>query len=149
MRAVVQRTGSARVEVDNRIVGEIGKGLLVYLGIGNEDTEKDLLYLVEKLVNLRIFPDEGGKMNRSVLDIKGGILVVSQFTLYADARKGRRPSYNKAAEPGKAEKLYKKFLDSLGERNIRVSAGIFQAEMNVVSQNEGPVTILLDSQKTF
>jgi len=149
MRAVVQRIESARVEVENRIVGETGKGLLVYLGVGDDDTERDLRYLADKIVSLRIFPDAQGKMNKSVEDIQGGILVVSQFTLYADARKGRRPSYNRAAEPEKAEKLYTQFIDSLRNKNISVSSGIFQAKMNVYSQNDGPVTILLDSEKTF
>ena len=149
MRAVVQRVKTAKVVVKDIIVGECDQGLLVYLGIGQDDTEKDLEYLVEKIVNLRIFPDDSGKMNRSVHDIHGGILLVSQFTLYADARKGRRPSYNHAAEPEKAEALYNAFLDHLNKNEIPVASGIFQTHMNVISQNDGPVTILLDSRKTF
>ncbi|WP_319561511.1 D-aminoacyl-tRNA deacylase [Marispirochaeta sp.] len=149
MRAVVQRVKSARVEVESETVGQTGEGILVYLGVGVEDTEKDLKYLSDKVANLRVFPDESGKMNISVSEKKGGILVISQFTLFADARKGRRPSYNNAATPDKARTLYEGFVNSLKEKGLTVATGIFQARMNVISLNDGPVTILLDSHKQF
>ncbi len=150
MRAVVQRVAHASVVVDGATVGKIDRGLLVLLGAGAGDSETDLTYVVDKIVNLRIFPDADDKMNLSVLDIKGGVLVVSQFTLYGDARKGRRPAFTSALEPVAAKQLYLRSLELLSAAGItEVSAGIFAADMKVTLCNDGPVTIMLDSQKTF
>lgn len=149
MRAVVQRVADCAVRVEGRQTGRIGRGLLVYLGVGREDTERDLAYLVDKVVNLRIFPDEQGKMNLSVTDTGGGILVVSQFTLYGDAREGRRPSYSGAAEGEQARGYYLRFLELLRQRGFEVQAGEFAASMEVSYTNVGPITILLDSRKLF
>ena len=149
MRAVVQRVAKAGVSVDNALAGSIGQGLVVLLGVGGEDTEKDIEYLVEKVVNLRIFDDENGKMNISLLDIKGELLVVSQFTLYGDCRKGKRPGYDRAARPEAAVELYKMFVERCRGFNLKVETGVFQAMMQVELQNDGPVTLLLDSKKEF
>ena len=150
MRAVVQRVTRAKVTVADRVTGEIGQGLLVLLGAGAGDTEADLAYLVDKLVNLRIFADSAGKMNLSVKDIGGGVLVVSQFTLYGDARQGRRPSFIGALEPTTAKALYEQSLVALRSAGIeQVAAGEFGADMAVDLCNDGPVTILLDSRKLF
>ncbi len=149
MRAVIQRVSRARVSVDGETTGEIGKGILVLLGVSREDSEKEADYLLEKILNLRIFEDEAGKMNLSLLDIEGELLVVSQFTLYGDARKGRRPSYIKAALPDEANRLYKFFVEEARKKINRVETGKFQAMMNVELVNDGPVTILLDSSKLF
>lgn len=150
MRAVVQRVSHASVTVEGQRVGEIEAGLLVLLGAGAGDVQADLEYIVDKLVNLRIFADEAGKMNRSVLDIGGGVLVVSQFTLYGDARKGRRPSFIEALEPGAAKALYEQSLVALRAAGVaRVAAGVFAADMKVDLRNDGPVTLLLDSRKQF
>lgn len=150
MRAVVQRVSRAKVTVAGRVTGEIERGLLVLLGAGAGDTEADLAYTVDKVVNLRIFPDDAGKMNRSVLDIGGGVLVVSQFTLYGDARTGRRPAFTGALEPGAARTLYEQALQRIASAGVtRVQAGEFAADMQVELVNDGPVTILLDSRKAF
>jgi len=150
VRAVVQRVTQANVKVKNILIGEIKKGLLVFLGIGNEDDEKDIEYLAGKIVNLRVFNDIDDKMNLSLLDIKGELLVVSQFTLYGDCRKGRRPSYDMAAKPERAESLYEKFVKYCCDNyDIKVQTGKFQAEMNVELLNDGPVTLLLESKKDF
>ncbi|MGO8694177.1 MAG: D-aminoacyl-tRNA deacylase [Rectinemataceae bacterium] len=149
MRAVVQRVSEARVEIAGAVVGAIRAGLLVYLGVGMGDSEADASWIADKLVNLRIFPDSEEKMNRSLLDEAGAILVVSQFTLYADARKGRRPSYSEAAEPEDARRLYERTVALLRRTGVSVATGEFQASMRVVSVNEGPVTILLDSKRFF
>ena len=149
MRAVVQRVSRAKVTVDGRVTGEIGAGLMVLLGVGREDTVSVAASLAEKIANLRIFEDEQGKMNRSLLDVKGAALVVSQFTLYGDARGQRRPSFISAAPPDKASALYEEFNSALRGLGVTVATGIFQAMMSVQLVNEGPVTILLDSDKTF
>lgn len=149
MRAVVQRVSEARVLVEDKTVGEIGKGLVVLLGVGQNDTDKDIEYLGDKVVNLRIFEDEDGKMNVSLLDVGGELLVVSQFTLYGDCRKGKRPSYSAAARPEVAEDLYNKFVEYCRSYNIKVETGVFQAMMDVEIHNCGPVTLLLDSKKEF
>jgi D-tyrosyl-tRNA(Tyr) deacylase len=150
MRAVVQRVSRASVTVDSRITGAIERGLLVFLGAGAGDGPADLQYIVDKVVNLRIFPDEAGKMNRSVLDIAGGVLVVSQFTLYGDARQGRRPAFTGALEPVAAKALYEQALDAIRAAGIsKVEAGEFAADMKVDLLNDGPVTILLESRKLF
>jgi len=149
MRAVVQRVADARVTVNGRICGRIEEGLLVYLGVAAGDEERDLKYTVEKVVNLRIFPDSNGKMNFSVLDSGGSVLVVSQFTLYGDARQGRRPSYTAAAEPEKARSFYDRFNEEIRSRGLQVETGEFAARMEVRYTNAGPVTILLDSTKLF
>ena len=149
MRAVVQRVRGASVTVDGTVTGAIETGLLVYLGVGHDDGPDDAAWLCDKIVTLRIFEDEEGKMNRSVGDMGGGILVVSQFTLFADARKGRRPSYGDAAPPSKAIPLYERFLELVKASGLPWGAGVFQAHMDVAYVNDGPVTILLDSKKTF
>lgn len=149
MRAVVQRVKACSVRVDDRLIGGIEAGLLVYLGVGKNDSAKDLTALCEKIVNLRIFTDDQGKMNRSVLDTQGGILVVSQFTLFGDAREGRRPSYTEAAAPEMARELYEKALTQLALSGLRIEHGEFQASMEVAYTNMGPVTILLDTEKRF
>jgi len=149
MRAVVQRVSRASVEVDSTIVGDIGAGVLVLLGVASSDTPNDAEYLAEKVANLRIFPDSEGKMNRSVAEAGGSALVVSQFTLYGDARKGRRPSYSDAAPPEKANELYQYFVERLKATGLRVATGTFQAMMQVSLVNDGPVTILLDSGRAF
>lgn len=149
MRAVVQKVKNASVTVDGEIVGKIGKGLLVLLGVSNDDSEKDANYLVEKTLNLRIFEDSDEKMNLSLLDINGEILVVSQFTLYGDARNGRRPSFIEAARPEKANQLYEYFVSEIKKKLLQVETGKFQAMMEVSLVNDGPVTILLDSKKIF
>ncbi|MBA3540097.1 MAG: D-tyrosyl-tRNA(Tyr) deacylase [Deltaproteobacteria bacterium] len=150
MRAVVQRVTRASVTVGERVTGAIEQGLLVLLGAGAGDDAKDLAYLVDKIVNLRIFADEAGKMNRSVLDVGGGVLVVSQFTLYGDARQGRRPAFTGALEPVAARALYESSFPALRDAGvIRVEAGEFAADMRVELVNDGPVTILLDSRKLF
>src|ERR1700740_3419278 len=149
MRAVVQRVSCARVMVGGEMVGEIGAGLMILLGVGREDTAAVATALAEKAANLRIFGDENGKMNRSLLDVKGSALVVSQFTLYGDARGQRRPSFLNAARPEKANALYEEFNSALRALGVTVATGIFQAMMSVELVNEGPVTILLDSDKTF
>jgi D-aminoacyl-tRNA deacylase len=149
MRAVVQRVSEASVRVGAEVVGTIGPGLLVLLGVGREDAEADVDYLAEKVLNLRIFPDEAGQMNRSVLETGGGILAVSQFTLLGDARHGRRPGYTAAAAPEEANRLYELFVAKLRPSGLRVETGVFRAMMDVALVNQGPVTILLDSRKTF
>ena len=150
MRAVVQRVSRASVTVDTRVTGQIDRGLLVLLGAGAGDGPADLQYIVDKIVNLRIFPDDAGKMNRSVLDIGGGVLVVSQFTLYGDARQGRRPAFTGALEPIAAKALYEQSLTAIRAAGVAtVEAGEFAADMKVDLQNDGPVTILLDSRKLF
>ncbi len=149
MRSVIQRVSRARVSVDGETTGEIGKGILVLLGVSSTDSEKDAFYLLEKTLNLRIFEDAGGKMNLSLLDIKGELLVVSQFTLYGDTRKGRRPSFIEAAAPVEANRLYEFFVAEARKQIERVETGRFQAMMDVELVNDGPVTILLDSHKNF
>jgi D-tyrosyl-tRNA(Tyr) deacylase len=149
MRAVVQRVAECSVTTEGRACGKIDRGLLVYLGVGTGDSEQDLRYLADKVVNLRIFTDSNGKMNLSVLDTGGGVLVVSQFTLYGDARQGRRPSYTGAAEPQKARLYYGRFTEAIREQGLQVETGEFAARMEVRYTNVGPVTILLDSTKTF
>ena len=147
MRAVVQRVNFSHIEVDNEEVGKIRKGLLVFLGIKEDDGEKDINYLVDKIIHLRIFEDEEGKMNLSLKDTQGELLVVSQFTLYGDCRKGRRPSFTMAARPEKAEKLYKKFVEETRKKGFNTQTGKFQSHMLVNLQNDGPVTMLIDSEK--
>jgi D-aminoacyl-tRNA deacylase len=149
MRAVIQRVSRARVTVEGRATGEIGAGLMVLLGVGREDTPAVASSMAEKIANLRIFEDAQGKMNRSLLDVNGAALVVSQFTLYGDARGQRRPSFISAAPPELASKLYEDFNAALRALGVSVATGIFQAMMSVELVNEGPVTILLDSDKTF
>lgn len=149
MRAVVQRVSRASVSVDGETIGKIGPGLMVLLGVGLEDSEKDVDYLVDKIVNLRIFQDEHGKMNISLLGIGGEMLVVSQFTLYGDCRKGKRPSYDKAARPETAEAMYEKFNQRCRDYGIKVETGKFQAMMKLDIVNEGPVTLILDSKREF
>jgi D-tyrosyl-tRNA(Tyr) deacylase len=149
MRAVVQRVSRAKVAVNGEITGEIGRGLLVLLGVGCADTEADAVYLAEKIAGLRIFEDDQGKMNRSVVDVGGGVLAVSQFTLYGDVRRGKRPSFDSAAPPEKARQLYEFFLERIRTSGLRCEIGRFQEMMQVELVNEGPVTILLDSAKTF
>jgi D-tyrosyl-tRNA(Tyr) deacylase len=146
---VVQRVRNASVTVDGTVTGSITRGLLVYLGVARGDTREDADYLAEKIAFLRIFEDGEGKMNRSVLDTGGAVLAVSQFTLLADARKGRRPSYSEAADPGEANSLYVYFIEQMRRRELRCESGIFQAHMEVSYTNDGPVTILLDSTKQF
>lgn len=149
MRAVVQRVTDARVEVAGKVVGEIGAGVLVLLGVAREDTSTDADYLADKTVNLRVFDDDEGKMNRSLLETAGAMLVVSQFTLYGDVRRGRRPSYSDAAEPEKANQLYEYFVERVRSFGVKVETGVFQAMMKVSLVNDGPVTLLLDSKKLF
>lgn len=149
MRAVIQRVSDASVTVDGQTVGETGAGLLVLLGVGRDDAREDADYLAEKITNLRIFTDEQGKMNLSVMDTGGAMLVVSQFTLYGDVRRGRRPSYTEAAEPERANELYEYFVERIRSLGIRVETGVFQAMMQVSLINDGPVTILIDSRKMF
>ena len=149
MRCVVQRVTSSSVTVDGVVSGKIDAGIMVLIGVSVDDTEADLKYMAEKVPNLRIFDDENGVMNRSVLDVGGSILAVSQFTLYGDARGGRRPSYIRAAKPDKADELYEKLIARWREKGIHVETGVFRTEMKVSLINDGPVTILLDSERTF
>ncbi len=149
MRAVIQRVLQAEVKVNGQQVGKIGKGLLIYLSVGKEDTVKDAEFMADKLVNLRIFADEAGKMNRSVLDIGGAILLVSNFTLHGDCRKGRRPGFDAAAEPALAQQLYEKVIELIAEQGVAVEKGAFGEYMHVSSINDGPVTFLLDSNRLF
>jgi D-tyrosyl-tRNA(Tyr) deacylase len=147
MRAVIQRVKSAQVSVDGRVSGKIGKGLLVLLGVGKGDGESDLSFLTSKIPELRIFEDDSGKFNLSLKEIDGEILVVSQFTLFGDCRKGRRPSFTEAEEPSTAKHLYEQFILKLKERGVPVQTGEFQAKMEVLLINDGPVTLLLDSRQ--
>src|SRR5213083_3201908 len=149
MRAVVQRVSRARVIVESRVTGEIGAGLMILLGIGRNDASAVAVSMAEKIAHLRIFEDDEGKMNRSLLDVTGSALVVSQFTLYGDARGQRRPSFIAAAPPEQAKKLYEELCEALRSLGVAVATGVFQAMMSVELVNEGPVTILLDSDKTF
>lgn len=147
MRAVVQRVTSASVVVEGRTVGAIDEGLLILLGVSRADTSKDVAYTAEKIANLRIFEDDAGKMNQSLLNMGGSALVVSQFTLYGDVRKGRRPSFDGAAPPAMANALYEEFVEAMKDLGLTVATGIFQADMKVSLTNDGPVTIIVDSQK--
>ncbi|WP_448383506.1 D-aminoacyl-tRNA deacylase [Desulfosoma sp.] len=149
MRAVVQRVSKASVDVDGQTVAAVGRGLVVLVGVGRGDTEEDARYLAEKVVHLRIFPDEDDKLNRSVLDIGGAVLAVSQFTLWGDCRKGRRPSFVDAAPSDQARCLYEAFLQALRDHGVPVETGVFKETMAVHLTNDGPVTILLDSRKAF
>lgn len=149
MRAVVQRVHEASVRVDGAVVGQIGQGLLVLLGVGRGDTEADVDYVADKVVNLRIFPDDAGAMNRSALDVGAEILAVSQFTLYGDVRRGRRPGFIESAPPEEARVLYLKFVEKVRGKGLRTAEGVFQAMMDVSLVNHGPVTILIDSKKVF
>jgi D-aminoacyl-tRNA deacylase len=146
VRTVIQRVLSASVEVDGETTGSVGPGLLVLLGVESSDTEEDAAYLARKVAALRIFSDDSGKMNRSVLDIGGAVLVVSQFTLYGDCRKGNRPGYDRAARPELARSLYERFIEELHSRNVSVQTGIFQAHMKVTLVNDGPVTLICESK---
>ena len=147
MRAVIQRVSRASVAVDGRTIGEIGKGLLVFLGVGEGDTEADMKYIADKAIGLRIFSDEDDKMNLSVKDIGGGMLIISQFTLYGDCRKGRRPSFSHSMEPVGANAMYERFIEYVASNGIPTAHGEFGADMKVELLNDGPVTLLLDSSK--
>lgn len=149
MRAVVQRVNRAAVKVDGKTVGSIGPGVAVLLGVGKDDSEEDAVWLAEKTAQLRIFPDNQGNMNRSLLESSGQALVVSQFTLYGDCRKGRRPSFSEAAGPGKGDELYEYYCHVLTTKGVTVAKGVFGAMMTVEIENDGPVTLLLDSRKIF
>lgn len=149
MRAVVQRVKGTRVMVSDKITGQIDMGLLVYLGVEKDDNDKDLEYILDKVVNLRVFVDEDDKMNLSLSEVNGQVLVISQFTLYGDCRKGRRPSFSNAAQLHKAQDYYNRFIKAIKEKGIHTEAGVFRAHMEVESINHGPVTILLDSRKAF
>ncbi len=149
MRAVIQRVSRASVKIDGRTQGFIQHGMLVLLGIRAGDTTTDLQWLAEKVINLRIFEDQEGKMNRSLTDFDGEMLIISQFTLYGDCRKGRRPGFSSAAPPEIAEPLYQQFIEEVRNRQVKVATGIFQATMEVELVNDGPVTLLLDSEKQF
>ena len=147
MRAVIQRVSRASVRINENTTGQIGHGLVVLLGIRSEDTVRDLQWLADKIVHLRIFGDDEGKMNRSLADIDGEMLIVSQFTIYGDCRKGRRPGYSNAAPPEIAEPLYQQFIEAVASQQISVATGTFRAAMEVELVNDGPVTLLLDSEK--
>lgn len=147
MKALLQRVDKASVSVDGKITGEVGKGLCVFLGVVQEDTEKDITWLADKIVNLRIFEDGSGKMNRSVIEEKGEVLVVSQFTLCGDCKKGRRPSWTKAAEPSSANGMYEKFVKEIEARGVSTATGVFQAYMKVEICNDGPVTLMIDTRE--
>lgn len=147
MRVVLQRVREASVEVEGQVTGRIGAGLLVLLGVGRSDTRRDADYLADKVIGLRIFPDQEGKMNRSLADAGGSLLVVSQFTLYGDCRKGRRPGFDAAADPATARALYEYFVECCRKRNVPVETGVFQASMLVRLANEGPVTFICDSER--
>jgi len=149
MRAVVQRVSRAQVTVNGEITGQIGLGVLVLLGVGRDDTEADAIYLAEKIAGLRVFEDDQGKMNRNLQDVEGSVLAVSQFTLYGDVRRGKRPSFDAAAPPGKARQLYEFFVEQIRATGLPCETGRFQEMMKVELVNEGPVTILLDSRKGF
>ena len=149
MRAIVQRVKSANVQIDGQLVAEIESGLLIFLGISIDDQQSDIDYLIRKIANLRIFRDDDLRMNKSLLDIGGQALVVSQFTLYGDCRKGRRPNFSQAAKPEKAHQLYQVFVNQLLQLGVDVKTGVFQATMEVELTNDGPITILLDSKKLF
>lgn len=149
MRAVIQRVSSASVTVEGEITGEINHGLLVLLGVHHDDGDTEIKWMADKIINLRIFEDDDGKMNRSLLDTGGAMLVVSQFTLYGDCRKGRRPGYSAAAPPEQANTLYEKFIDTVKALGIETASGRFQAQMQVSLVNNGPVTLLIDSNKQF
>jgi D-tyrosyl-tRNA(Tyr) deacylase len=149
MRAVVQRVSRASVSIDNNLTGKISRGLVLLLGIRSEDTSADIKWLADKSVHLRVFEDHEGKMNRSLLDIHGEMLIISQFTLYGDCRKGRRPGFSAAARPEIAEPIYRQFIEEVKNRNVQVTTGTFQAEMKIELVNDGPVTLLLDSDKQF
>jgi len=149
VRACIQRVSEASVTVEGVVVGEIGRGLVVLLGVGQGDAEEDARYLADRVVGLRVFEDEEGKMNRSLEDVGGAVLAISQFTLYGDCRKGRRPSFTRAAPPELAEQLYDTFIAAVGVQGIRVQTGQFRAQMDVALVNDGPVTLLLDSAKLF
>ena len=149
MRAVIQRVSEAKVTVAQELVSEIGPGFLVLLGVADDDTDPDAAYLAEKIANLRVFEDDEGKLNRSILDTGGAVLVVSQFTLLGDCRKGRRPSFSHAAPPDLAERLYLRFVELVRALGLTVATGRFQAMMDVHLVNQGPVTLLLDSKKFF
>jgi len=147
MRAVVQRVAKGNVEVEGNIVGSIEKGLVVLLGVSEKDTKDDVAYMADKILNLRVFDDEEGKMNFSLLDVKGELLVVSQFTIYGDCRKGRRPNYMAAAKPEIADALYNDLVMHCRAQNVKTETGVFQADMKVSIINDGPVTIIIDSEK--
>ena len=149
MRAVVQRVRSATVTVDGEVVGRIARGVVVLVGIGREDGEADVAYVARKVRDLRLFEDEGGRLNRSLADVGGAALVVSQFTLYGDCRRGRRPSFDAAAAPREARPLYEALVRTLRDSGTRVETGVFRAMMDVTLVNDGPVTVLLDSARTF
>ncbi len=149
MIALLQRVSEAKVTVDDKIAGEIGPGLLIFLGVFQNDAQEDTKFLTNKIVYLRIFDDDAGKMNRSLLDVEGAVLVVSQFTLCADTKKGRRPSFIKAAQPELGEKFYNSFIQDLKERGVYVSTGIFGSMMDVQLVNDGPVTFVLDSKSSL
>jgi D-tyrosyl-tRNA(Tyr) deacylase len=149
VRAVVQRVSEASVSVDGRVTGSVGVGLCVLVGVGRQDAEADARWLADKVADLRIFEDEAGKMNRSVLDVRGDVLAISQFTLFGDARKGTRPGFIDAARPEVAQPLYARFCELLRARGLQVGEGVFRATMQVRVVNEGPVTVLLDSKKSF
>jgi len=149
MRAVIQRVSSASVRIDKKITGQIGHGLVVLVGIHTDDTNRDLQWLADKIINLRIFNDEQGKMNISLADMGGEMLIISQFTLYGDCRKGRRPGYSNGAPPEIAEPLYLKFVEEVKNHRINVATGTFQTAMEVELVNDGPVTLMLDSEKKF
>ncbi|MGA2678382.1 MAG: D-aminoacyl-tRNA deacylase [Sedimentisphaerales bacterium] len=149
MRAVIQRVSSATVDVAGKVAGQIGRGLLVYLGVGKPDGQADAEFMAEKIANLRIFADDAGKMNLSIQDINGQVLLVSNFTLQGDCRKGRRPGFDGAAEPAIAEQLYDKTANLIADKGLEVAKGVFGANMQVKSINDGPVTFILDSDRSF
>lgn len=149
MRAVIQRVKEAQVLIDNKIAGKIENGLLVFAGFKPDDSPKDIRWMAEKIVHLRIFEDKNGKMNHSLTEIHGEVLIVSQFTLYGDCKKGRRPGYSNAAPPDIANRLYEDFIQEVKKQDIPVATGVFQASMEVKLTNDGPVTLLLDSEKIF